>query len=143
VDWLSLTSAGIQGAELNTTSPDIASQEFAVAAVIGMLMDKDALPKEDRAVILAAGLTPGLKKKWAEPLDSDKAEGFDFNRGLLAQKATTFSAGVESFALSHQGSTTDFRVEATMSGGAKKTYLVKLAKGTGPGQWLVDDVIPQ
>jgi hypothetical protein len=143
VDWLSLTSVSIQGGALNTASADTVCQEFTIAAVVGLLMDKDAHTKEDRAVVLGAGLTPALKKKWAEPLDSDKAEGFDYNRGSLTQKAATFSAGVQSFAFTQQGSSTDFSVDATLSDGTKKAYLVKLAKGPGPGQWLVDDVIPQ
>lgn len=143
VDWLSLSSAKIEGGTLNTSNAETVCQEFTVAAVIGLLTDKDALTKEDRAVILATGLTPALKKKWAEPLDSDKAEGFDFNRGSLAQKTLAFGAGVESFAFTQQGNTPVYRVEVTRTGGAKAAYLVKLVNGSGPCQYLVDDVVPQ
>jgi hypothetical protein len=143
VDWLSLSSAEIQGAPINSSKADTVCQEFAVAAVMGLLMDKDAVQKEDRAVVLAAGLTPALKKKWAEPLPSDKTQGFDYNRGFLMQKAGEFSVGVESFTYTQQGNTPVFRVEVTRSGGAKAAYLVKLVKGDSPGQWLVDDVAAQ
>jgi hypothetical protein len=143
VDWLSLSSARIEGGTLNTSNADTVCQEFAIAATIGLLTDKDALTKEDRAVILATGLTPALKKKWAEPLDSDKAEGYDYNRGSLAQKTLQFGAGVESFSFSQQGNAPVFRVELLHAGGGKTAYLVKLVNGPGPGQWLVDEVTPQ
>jgi hypothetical protein len=143
VDWFSLTSVSTPSGALNTSAAESVCQEFTVAAVIGLLTDKNALVKEDRAVILAAGLTPALKKKWAEPLDSDKAEGFDYNRGTLGQKTLEYGAGVESYSFTQQGNAPVFRVEFIRSGSAKAAYLVKLINGSGPGQWLVDDVIPQ
>jgi hypothetical protein len=143
VDWLSLSSAKIQGGILNTSNAETVCQEFTMGAVIGLLTDKATLSKEDRAMVLAAGLTPALKKKWAEPLDSDKAEGFDYNRGSLAQKTLEFGAGVESFSFTQQGNAPLYRVELARNPGTKAVYVVKLVTGTGPGQWLVDDVAQQ
>lgn len=143
VDWLSLSSVEILGTPINSSKAETVCQEFTVAAVIGTLLDKDGLTKEDRAVILATGLTPALKKKWAEPLDSDKAQGFDYNRGLLMLKTSEFSTGAESFSLAQQGNTPVFRVEVNRMGGTKTAYLVKLVPGVSPGQWLVDDVVVQ
>jgi hypothetical protein len=142
VDWFSLTSISTSSGALNTSAAETVCQEFTVAAVMGLLTDKNALSKEDRAVILAAGLTPAMKKKWAEPLDSDKAEGFDYNRGTLGQKTLEFGAGVESFSFTQQGSTPNFLVQFRRSAG-KAIYLVKLVNGPGPGQWLVDEMVPQ
>jgi len=143
VDWLSLSSATIKGGQLNTSNAETVCQEFTMGAVIGLLTDKAALTKEDRAMLLAVGLTPALKKKWVEPLDSDKAEGFDYNRGSLAQKTLEFGAGVESFSFTQQGNAPLYRVELTRNSGTKAVYLVKLINGPGPGQWLVDDVTQQ
>jgi hypothetical protein len=143
VDWLSVSSTAIQGPELMNSSNETAGQEFTVAAVLGLLTDKAGLPKEDRAVVLAAGLTPALKKKWADPLDSDKTDGYDYNRALLAKKASDFGAGVVSFSFTPQAGSPDYRVELIRDGGAKASFIVKLAKGAGTGQWLVDDVVPQ
>jgi hypothetical protein len=143
VDWISLTSVGIQGGTLNTSAAETVCQEFTVAAVFGLLADKDALTKEDRAVILAAGLSPALKKKWAEPLDSDKAEGYDYNRGTLGQKTLEIGAGVESFSFNQQGNAPVYRVELSRKDGSKTAFLVKLVNGSGSGQWLVDEVTPQ
>jgi hypothetical protein len=142
VDWLSLSSVEIQGTALNSSKADTVCQEFAVAAIVGTLMDKDALTKEDRAVVLAGGLTASLKNKWAVALPSDKAEGYDYNRGLLMQLMADKFTGIESFTPIQQGNTPVFRVEVTRSSG-KAAYLVTLVKGSGPGQWLVDDVVPQ
>jgi hypothetical protein len=143
VDWLSLSSVDVQSNPLNTSNAETVCQEFTIAAVMGLLTDKDALGKEDRTVLLAAGLTPALKKKWAEPLDSDKAEGFDYNRGSLTQKCLQLGAGVESLAFTQQSNAPVYLVELTRKGGTKAVYQVKLQKGAGPGQWLVDDVTPQ
>jgi hypothetical protein len=142
VDWLSLTSVDIQGATLNSSNANTVCEEFAVASIVGTLTDKDALLKEDRAVVLAAGMTPALKAKWAEPLSSDKEQGFDYNRGLLMQKAAEFSAGVDSISFVQEGNAPVFRVEISRAG-AKKTYIVKLVKGSGPCQMLVDEIAPQ
>ena len=146
VDWFSMTSvriAELEGQALSNPNGDSLCQEFAATAVAGLLVDKDALAREDRTAILAAGLTPELKKKWAEPLDSDKKDGFDYNRGLLSQKTAEFTGDVLFFSVTQHGNTPDFQVVITRGTGAKSTYLMKLAKGPGPCQWLVDDMIKQ
>jgi hypothetical protein len=146
VDWLSMTTTKIvelEGQALSNPNGDSLCQEFAATAVMGLLVDKDALSKEYRTLILAAGLTPALKKKWAEPLDSDKQDGFDYNRGLLAQKTAEFNGDVLFFSVNSQTNSPDFQVVITRGGGVKTTYLMKLAKGSGPCQWLVDDLIKQ
>jgi hypothetical protein len=143
VDWFSLTSAKIEGAAINNSSGDVACQEFAVAAIVGVLLDHSALAPNDRAHILAAGLTPALRKKWAEPFDSDKAQGLDYSPAGLARKAAELSTGVEGCSIAQPGASTDYRIELIRAGNAKTPATVKLVKGTTPGQWLVDDVAPQ
>lgn len=143
VDWLSLTTAKVEGAAINTSNGDAACQEFTVAAVIGALCDRDAMPKDDRAAVLALGLTPALKAKWAEPLDSDKAQGLDYNRGLLAQRSIDFGKDVEGVTLAAVPGGPTFRVEVSRTNGSKTAYLVKLVPGSAPCLWLVDDVAKQ
>lgn len=143
VDWFSLTSVKIEGAVINNSSGDVACQEFAVAAIIGVLMDHSALASNDRAILLGAGLTPALRKKWAEPFDSDKSQGLDYNAAGLAKKAAEVSAGIEGFSIGQPNSPTDYRIEIMRTATVKTPALVKLAKGTTPGQWLVDDLTPQ
>lgn len=143
VDWFSLTSVKIEGAVINASNGETACQEFAAAAAIGTLLDTSALSPNDRAVILAAGLTPEMRKKWAEPFESDKGQGFDYNPASLAQKASKYSAGAESCSITQIPNTPDFHIEVSRAGNQKSAYLVKLVKGPGPGQWLVNDVTPQ
>jgi hypothetical protein len=146
VDWFSMTSVSpmeIVGGDLVGDNGDNLCQQFAATAVTGLLFDKDTVSRGDRALVLATGLTPTLKKKWAEPLDSDKGQGFDYNPGLLGSKASEFATGVEKVSVARPGADPNFRVEVTKAGGAKAAYLLKLVKGPGPGQWLVDDVVPQ
>jgi hypothetical protein len=140
VDWLSLTSVEIKDAPEQKSAS--VCDDFAVAAIFGTLADKDALLKEDRALLLGAGLTPALKAKWAEPLPSDKDQGFDYNRGLLMQKAAEYGAGVDSVTIFQQGNGPAFRVEVSRAG-AKAAYIVKLVKGSGPCQLLVDEIVQQ
>jgi hypothetical protein len=141
VDWLALSSAEVKGTTAGP-SADAVAQEFAATAVIEVICDKDAMPKDDRIPAIAAGLTPALRAKWAEPFGSDKDQGYDYNRGKLALKAAEIGGGAESFTATQQGDTPVFKVEITKAGGAKAAYLVKLVKGTAPGQWLVDDITP-
>jgi len=141
VDWLALSSVDVKGTTAGP-SADAVAQEFAAAAVMEVICDKDAMPADDRAPAIAAGLTPALRAKWAEPFGSDKDQGYDYNRGKLALKAAEIGGGAESFTAAQQGDAPVFKVEVTKAGGAKAAYLVKLVKGTAPGQWLVDDITP-
>jgi hypothetical protein len=141
VDFLGLSSVP-SAPDAGSGGPDIENQRFAATAVAALLCDKNAMPRDNRAQALAAGLTPALRKQWAPPLGSDPSQGFDYNRGALLLKAGEFGNGAESFALIAQPTAGEFRLEITKAGGAKTAYNVKLAKGTAPGQWLVESVTP-
>lgn len=142
VDFLALSSVpaapGTSG-----TGPDSEYQAFAATAAASLFSDKNAMPRDDRALALAAALTPALRKTWAPPLGSDPDQGFDYNRGALLLKATEIGGGAESFTLSALPATGEFRIEFAKPGGAKTVWLFKLVKGAAPGQWLVDSVTPQ
>jgi hypothetical protein len=47
-----------------------------------------------------------------------------------------------SFDIIPQPTAGQFRLEITKAGGAKSAYTMKLAKGTAPGQWLVESITP-
>jgi hypothetical protein len=140
-DWLSLSSVEVKPVA-PAANADAIFQEFAAAAVAEAVCDKDAMPRDERTMVIAAGLTPAYRTKLAPPFDSDKAQGFDYNRGALALEAGKLGDKAESGTLTPQGDAA-FKVEVTRAGGAKSAYLVKLAKGTTPGQWLVENVTPQ
>jgi hypothetical protein len=143
IDYLSLTSAAFLAPAATGGGPEGEYQRFAARAVGGLLCDKSGMPKDNRALALAAGLTPTLRTKLAEPFGSDKEQGFDYNRGKLLLEADRIGSGAESYTTAQQGDAPEFRLEITKSGGAKSTQLLKLAKGSAPGQWLVESMTPQ
>lgn len=143
VDYLALTSASFTPSTASGGGPEGEYQRFAARTVGGVLCDKTGMPKDDRALALAAGLTPALRAKLAEPFGSDREQGFDYNRGKLLLEAGKIGGGAESYSVAQQGDAPEFRLEVTKPGGAKSNYSLKLLKGTTPGQWLVDGITPQ
>ena len=143
VDYFALTSAAHATAGGPAQGPDAEYQRFAARAVGGLLCDWDGMTKDERAVALAAGLTPAFRTKLAEPFGSDRDQGFDYNRGKLILEAEKVGGGAESYSITAQAIPTDFRLEVVKAGGAKSAYLLKLAKGPAPGQWLVESITPQ
>lgn len=141
VDWLSASSVEAKGGA-PAANAEAMLQEFAAAAVFEAVCDKDALGKDERAAIIAAGLTPALRAKWGPPFDGDKAKGYDYSPAQLAIEAGKIGGGAESVSFTPQGDAA-FRAEVTRTGGAKAAYLVKLTKGGTPGQWLVESITPQ
>jgi hypothetical protein len=126
------------------SGPDAEYQRFAARAMGGLLCcDRDAMPNDERAVALAAGLTPPLRAKLADPFGSDRDQGFDYNRGKLILEAEKIGLRAESFSVTPLPAPTDFRLEVTRARGAKAAYLLKLLKGPAPGQWLVESIAPQ
>jgi hypothetical protein len=143
VDYVALTSAASQPTAGPAQGPDGEYQRFTARAIGGLLCDRDVMPKDERAMALAAGLTPPLRARLAEPFGSDKDQGFDYNRGKLILEAERLGGGAESYSITPQSAATDFRLDVTKTGGVKAAYLLKLVKGPAPGQWLVESITPQ
>ena len=61
VDYLVLTSANYTAVTLAGSGPDADYQRFAVTALAGALCDKNGMPKDDRALAIAAGMAPELR----------------------------------------------------------------------------------
>lgn len=138
VDWFGLGTA--KAVELKPTSPDGPYQDFAAQAFLDALTGT-ATPKEDRALLLGAIISPKLRKAWAEPFDQDKARGYDYSRAKLVELADKLGGGTTAYTRTPTGGD-QFKVELT-KGKDTKAYTLKLTKGTGPGEWLVDEFTPQ
>lgn len=146
-DWLSLSSISTTGATGTAggvaASADDVLQGFAAAAIAAAVCDKDAMPKDDRVAVIAAGLTPALRASWADPFGGDKDRGYDYSPAKLNLKVAEIGDRAESVAVVASGGGA-FRMEVARAGGGKPTaYAMKLAKGGTPGQWLVESLTPQ
>jgi hypothetical protein len=142
-DFLALTSAANTRSGPPAPGTDADYQHFAARAVGGLLCDRDGMAKDMRAPALAAGMTPTLRAKLAEPFGSDKDTGFDYNRGKLILEAEKLGGGAESYSAIPQASPNEFRIEVMKTGGTKAAYLLRFVKGSSPGQWLVESIAPQ
>lgn len=143
VDYFALTSASSMPPAGAGDGRDAEYQRFAARAVGGLLCDRDAMTKDERAVALAAGLTPTFRAKLADPFGSDRDQGFDYNRGKLILEAEKIGGGAQSYSITQLSPATDFRLEVVKAGGAKAAHVMKLVKGPAPGQWLIDSITPQ
>jgi hypothetical protein len=140
VDYLSLTSANFTATEAGPGGPESEYQRFAARAVAGAICDKNGMPRDEQAAVIAAGLTPALRAQRAKPRESDTKDGLDYNSGELQLKAAEFGGGAESYSVTQQGAEPVFKVEVTKGGGAKSSFTMKLTRGTTPGQWLAESV---
>ena len=138
VDWLSLSSVDTFIVPTPPT-PEGAAQTFAVAAFAESIADLNGMPKDERAAVIAAALTPALRTAWAAPFDQDKNQGYDYSPGKLVTEAIKIGGGTTAFTATRVGDLPEFKVDLTKPAG-KKTYHVKLVKGAGPNEWLVAEV---
>ena len=138
-DWLSASSVSGPTVLPGAGSGEAVQQEFAAAALAEVICDKDALPPDVRATVIAAGLSPALRASWAPPFDGDKSKGYDFNVARMTLKANELGEKAESVSCTPQGDAA-FRVEITRAGGAKSAYLLKLEKPAGA--WIVTGFTP-
>lgn len=139
VDWLSVTSVD-NGTVATTATPEGAAQAFAVAAFVETIADLSGMPRDDRHLVVAAAMTKELRAAWAPAVfDQDKAVGYDYGPAKLATEATRIGGGTTAFTAARVGDQPEFKVELTKPAG-KKTYAVKLVKGTGPNEWLIGEV---
>ena len=135
VDWLSVSA--VEGTVTAPPTPEGAAQGFAVAAFVETVA---GMPDEVRAAPLAAAVTPALRAAWAPPFEQDRSAGYDYNPAALVRKATNeIGGGTTAYTAARVGDLPEFKVELTKPAG-KKTFVVKLVKGTGPSEWLVSEV---
>jgi hypothetical protein len=139
VDWLSLSSTDIAGS-VTTPTPEGVAQEFAAVSFIETITDLDGMPKDDRAPLIAAAMTPALRTAWAPPFDQDKNQGYDYSPAKILTETTKIGGGTTAFTSSRVGDLPEFKVELTKPTG-KKAYTVRLIKGAGANEWLVNEVI--
>jgi hypothetical protein len=83
-----------------------------------------------------------LKGAWASPFGQDKDRGYDYQPAALELRLKDLAPGGGSYSRTRAGAEAVYAVELT-AGGAKKGYTLRLVKGTGPGEWLVDAFDPR
>ncbi len=141
-DWLSLSSVDATGTSpAGSATAETQLQSFAATAVASAVCDQEAMPREERLAVIAAGLTPAFRQTWAEAFDGDKHKGYDHSPAKLGVKVGGIGNGCRSVAITPTGPGT-FQMEVTRTSGEKASYTLKLAKGTTPGQWLVESISP-
>lgn len=138
-DWLSLSSVPlILGRADAATSGDALLREFAAAALAAAICDQDAMPREERVAVVAAGLTPAFRSRWADPFAGDRAKGYDYSPAQLGVRIDALGKGAGAVTVAPAG---DSQVQVEIArGGQKAAYTFRLVRGTGPGQWLVDAI---
>jgi hypothetical protein len=140
VDWLSLTSADLEFSSPAIT-PEGVAQEFAVVAFVETIADSKCMPEDVRTPLVAAAMSPALRMAWGPPtFDDDKPLGYNAKKIHIA--ATNVGGGTSKFTVARVGDLPEYTVTLTKPAG-KKTYTVRLMKGTGPNEWLVNEVIEQ
>ena len=77
----------------------------------------------------------------ADPGNQDKALGYDYNPGWLKTKLPELTEPAEGYSLTPTGPGA-VRV-VLRKGPATKPLTLELVRGTAPGQWLVDAVVPK
>jgi hypothetical protein len=138
VDWISLGT--LPAPDLKPASTESSYQDFAVLAFLDALT-ATSLPRDDRARLLAGIASAKLKTAWAEPFDSDKGLGQDYNLGKLGLKIDELGNGITGFTRT-PAEADSYKIEL-MKGDAKTSYALKLVKAAAPGEWLVDEFTKQ
>jgi hypothetical protein len=141
VDWFQVASVK---ADPGPASPgsDGPAQDFAAQAFLDAVADSGALPPAARVRLAAGVMSAQLKSAWAAPFGQDKDRGYDYQPAALELRLKDLGAGGGSYSRTRPGADPVYAVELT-AGGGKKGYTLRLVKGAGPGEWLVDAFDPR
>ena len=140
VDWFQPGSVKETGA-LKPANADEAFQDFASQAFLDAITAEAMLSADDRAPLLAALLSPRLRQALAEPFSQDRERGYDYSRARIAQIINEWGHGTTTYSRTRTAPG-QYRVEITREG-KPRAYSLKLVKGPGAGEWLVDEFNPQ
>jgi hypothetical protein len=140
VDWFQPGSVK-ETSPLKPANADEAFQDFACQAFLDAITGEPALPPNDRVPLVAALLSPNLRQSVAEPFGQDRERGYDYNPARIAQRADEWGHGSTAYSRARTGPG-QYRVEI-MKGDKPQAYSLKLVKGQGPGEWLVDGFAAQ
>lgn len=141
LDWFQVS--GLAAADpRKPQSADEPFQDFAARAFVDAIGDRKAMTEDARVVLAGALITPTYRAAvGADPGNQDKAAGFDYNRGWLKTKLPALTEEADGYTLTPTAPN-EVRVELR-KGTATKSITLALVKGTAPGQWLVDGVLPR
>ncbi len=142
VDWLTLTSVEVTAIPSPPATAEVAAQDFAAVAFAETVADLHGMPHESRAPLVAAAVAPPVRAAWAPPFNQDKPQGYDYNPATINRRATAIGGGTSSLTVTRVGADPVFTVVFTKPAG-KKSYTVKLVKGSGPYEWLVAEATEQ
>lgn len=149
VDLLVLSSAEVpltwpkRDQAASTPGADRGEQELAGAMLrcwLAALADRKALSPDDRSVLVAAGLSPALRQAWAAPFDSDKAHGYDFNRGQLQLKIAAMIQDLQQFHLHPLDPPRHWQIEGKGDKGAGRRWVLALEPAGPSGKWLIQRI---
>jgi hypothetical protein len=149
VDLLVLSSAEVplswpkRDQAVSPPGAERGAQELAGAMLqcwLAALADRKAMSPDDRAVLVAAGLSPALRQAWAAPFDSDKAHGYDFNRGQLQLKIAAMTQDLQQFHLHPLDPPRHWQIEGKGDKGTGRRWVLALEPAGPSGKWLIERI---
>ncbi len=149
VELLVLSSAEIpltwpkRDQAVSTPGAERGAQELAGAMLqcwLAALADRKAMSPDDRSVLVAAGLSPALRQAWAAPFDSDKAHGYDFNRGQLQLKIAAMTQDLQQFHLHPLDPPRHWQIEGKGDKGTSRRWVLALEPAGPSGKWLIERI---
>ena len=149
VDHLVVSSAAISWSQSERKGP-VASGErngqdqlagWTLHCWLAALADRKAMSGENRAVLVAAALSPKLRQEWADPFDSDRMHGYDFNRGRLQLKITALIGNLEQFHLQPLDPPRHWQIEGKGGNGPSKRWVLTLEQDPRFGRWLIQRLL--
>jgi hypothetical protein len=149
VDHLVVSSAAISWSQSERKGP-VASGErngqdqlagWTLHCWLAALADRKAMSGENRAVLVAAALSPELRQEWADPFDSDRMHGYDFNRGRLQLKITALIGNLEQFHLQPLDPPRHWQIEGKGGNGPSKRWVLTLEQDPRSGRWLIQRLL--
>ncbi len=130
VDWFHIATKTLPDVDLSGNEDD-AGAKFTSTAFVDSLLRRDFAEAESL-------MTPTSKASLAPPFSSDKARGY--SRAILKTKLESFGGNRERWTIigtAREGATT--KVTGSFQTGEMKTpFVLTLAKGTRPGDWLIE-----
>jgi|GEM_PF-2662976 len=130
VDWFHIATKTLPDVDLSGNEDD-AGAKFTSVAFVDSLLRRDYIEAESL-------MTTSSKASLAPPFSSDKARGY--SRAILKTKLESFGGNRERWTIvgtSREGATIQVN-GAFQSGEMKTPFVLTLAKGTRPGDWLIE-----
>ena len=140
VGWFQIGTAKANEPPKSSTS-DGPFQDFAAQGFLDAITGTAAGSTDDRMVLLGAILSPKLRAALgADPFTQDKERGYDYSPAKLSPLPDALTDPNGPYVRTPTGPG-QFKIELT-KGGTTKAWSLKLVKGAGPTEWLIDEFTP-